>query len=424
MLKQGKYCAGKGVFLLLSVFLITGCGIFQPREPASLYVVPVIKDSSNILYKSSSIFISYLKCVVKQGSDTVYAGIYNKSVNFSFSIEIQNLEPGNNYSVIIYAFDEKGDFILKGFSWGIKIKPAVTTVVRINMEPFFPLPLFPENKSFINNPSPVIRWTPVSGAYHYELVINNLKSPDEPLFRVFTDSCFAFITTLLDNETFFWQVRASDLKGLWGKWSSIFSFTVDTVSPVPPTLILPENNTVVTCDSVLFKWTCENTDIDFYDLSILRENHFTSPETLISNIIQKNYLFIIDFPNNTYFWKVRGVDLAGNKGRWSACRRVIIQLIVPKAPDLIAPPDRAVLKDNYPVFEWRKSEKAVLYELCTAEDTTFNDPVLKVTDIDTCIYKSENPLMPGTYFWKVRAKDSRNNYSNWSNVWQFSIPLS
>jgi len=424
MEKYFKFSSVKTIFLLFSLFLITECGIFRPEKPAGMYVIPDIKQTGNVLYKSSSVFISYIKCIVKQGSDTVYTVIDDKSVNFNFSIKIRNLEPGNNYSVTIYAFDEKGDFILKGFSWGIKIRPDQTTVVYVKMKPFFPLLIFPEDKSFINNPSPVFRWAPVSDAYHYELNINNAENSKEPSFVIFTDSCFAFIENLPEDHTFFWQVRASDLKGVWGKWSTVFSFTVDTVSPASPSLILPVNNSVIRCDSILFKWACESTDIDFYEISISGQSYSAAPETLITDIRRNSYSFMVTYPNDTYVWKVRGVDFAGNKGRWSARGRIIIQLAVPKAPDLNDPPDGAVLKDGSPVFKWEKSENSVLYELCAAEDTTFNIPVLSVTDIDTCIYKPENPLMPGTYFWKVRAKDSRNNYSNWSHVWQFWVPLS
>jgi hypothetical protein len=74
-------------------------------------------------------------------------------------------------------------------------------------------------------------------------------------------------------------------------------------------------------------------------------------------------------------------------------------------PVLVAPADNATVMDNPPTFIWQRVAGADLYGLQVAPDDQFNVISVQTTCYMDTSYTPANPLVPGVYFWRVRAQE-------------------
>lgn len=65
----------------------------------------------------------------------------------------------------------------------------------------------------------------------------------------------------------------------------------------------------------------------------------------------------------------------------------------------------------------------VYYELQVCEDPYFKQNIIEVKDLTNTVYKlNEKDALPhGEYYWRIRAVDRANNYSDWSSTYIFKI---
>ena len=117
-------------------------------------------------------------------------------------------------------------------------------------------PIYPEHRQILRyRPDRVIWSIPVDPdgdpIVDYEVIVSDDPlcrwpvSPNlERLISISKDAgtnTFSFDNSFLNNnQTYYWKVRAQDKNGIWGPWSSVFEFTVQTLksSAVMPWLML------------------------------------------------------------------------------------------------------------------------------------------------------------------------------------------
>jgi hypothetical protein len=75
-----------------------------------------------------------------------------------------------------------------------------------------------------------------------------------------------------------------------------------------------------------------------------------------------------------------------------------------------------------PNLIWHSLDEAILYQVQMAKSAMFDELVFSETLTDT-FYVYESNLSNGQYFWRVRAKDNNDIWSDWSEamVWSFFI---
>jgi uncharacterized membrane protein len=100
-------------------------------------------------------------------------------------------------------------------------------------------------------------------------------------------------------------------------------------------------------------------------------------------------------------------------------------LILNRAPTLIAPSNGFSENDNTPTFEWSSVNNpgGVTYQIQIDDNVDFISPVYFAVDLteNNHALPGENALVPGTYFWRVRAVDNLGNALNWSSIWTLFI---
>ncbi|MDW7988204.1 MAG: C25 family cysteine peptidase, partial [candidate division WOR-3 bacterium] len=93
---------------------------------------------------------------------------------------------------------------------------------------------------------------------------------------------------------------------------------------------------------------------------------------------------------------------------------IIGDTIPPLPPILISPANNETLQTQVISLVWHKVSDAVLYQLTVNQ----NKAEYEITDTS---YTLE--LAQGNYNWQVRAKDGAGNWSDWSEIRQFTIRL-
>jgi parallel beta-helix repeat protein len=206
------------------------------------------------------------------------------------------------------------------------------------------------------------------------------------------------------------------------------TFTIDRTPPTAPTLVSPLGN--IENLKPLFDW--ENvTDvcgIREYRLSVATDFNFVNIVINKINLTSSSYQTLSNLlVPQTYYWKVRAVDVLDRLGDWSAIGvfNTVQDATPPTAPTLIAPLNGAGLVSSQPFFNWTDSYDAGgvdYYTLEIADNNLFSNIIFSVdVVISQHQISPEDWLSSGQYYWRARATDFAENIGSWSTIWSFTI---
>ncbi len=89
-------------------------------------------------------------------------------------------------------------------------------------------------------------------------------------------------------------------------------------------------------------------------------------------------------------------------------------------PTPVSPANNSSNLDVKINIDWTSVSGAVLYELQIDTSESFTSPMYTTIETMYSAYSINNLMYGITYYWKVRAKNSNNQYSDWSDTWNFS----
>ena len=89
-------------------------------------------------------------------------------------------------------------------------------------------------------------------------------------------------------------------------------------------------------------------------------------------------------------------------------------------PILINPPNNSNIS-SIPTFNWQSVSGSKEYNILIDDEPTVTSPYTKTPYYPTNQNYSPQTLNPGTYYWKVKAKDSSGVWSDWSTIWSFTL---
>jgi hypothetical protein len=265
----------------------------------------------------------------------------------------------------------------------------------------------------------------------YILQIDTTMSFTSPIY---IDTLTATSTTVSLNEAYYyWRVRAYDLAGNQGPFSTTDSFGVDISAPTTVSLIEPSNNSYQNANAVNFAWyssTDNLSGVDHYVLQYALNSSFTQglvETTLVDTTFTEN------LSDTTYYWHVMAVDVAGNDGAFSATWQFEVDTQEPSVPNLVTPIGGTWYSDTLLDFEWspvtnlnpfgqgisveRKAKNHLIllspiqYILEIDTSVSFSTPF-----IDTCASTTSSvALDEAFYYWRVRAFDMAGNQGAYSD---------
>ncbi|HSV95053.1 MAG TPA: fibronectin type III domain-containing protein [Spirochaetia bacterium] len=277
-----------------------------------------------------------------------------------------------------------------------------------------------------------------------------------------------------NDGVYYWQVRAEDKVGNQSAWSEAEKVTIDTVAPI---ITIDPYNTSWTNQNINVTASVNEGTLNFSSYLFTSNDEFTfiatdaasnssSKTVVISNIDKKvpvvnadnassswkNVNFDItlsvsdtggsmlsvakynwdsaasetvgtDFQNGQTINPLQGShvlylyakDNAGNESTWNGTYKFDSEK--PLAPKLDAPEDGFKTKGVAFSQKWESVADAVLYEYqsCNYDAGSGNCTSVKYSANFTGTTKSVGAGQPNSHFWwRVRAKDIANNWSDWS----------
>jgi hypothetical protein len=171
---------------------------------------------------------------------------------------------------------------------------------------------------------PTFKW---AACGHFDEVTYDLEISTDSTFATVdfeyadVDTNIFTVSTPLDEVEYFWRAKAHRIPDdTVSDYSEVWSFTVDVTAPDVPTLLSPDDSSIVTAFSPDFRWTEESKGSpvfytlqvaddslfppgpEFYEYSDIYDTSFALPETLTDSTV--------------YYWRTKAKDEAGHESAW------------------------------------------------------------------------------------------------------------
>ncbi len=222
--------------------------------------------------------------------------------------------------------------------------------------------------------------------------------------RVFeTRTQIASVSTKLPQGSYTWRVTSKGALAGADNVSAAQRFSIarreKAAAPVP---LRPENNSPMSAvliekEGLVFSWSA-GSELRKFRFLLSSNASFESPVT--DTQVDNNFVQIKrDLPIGRYYWRVQGLDSAGNPSEFSGTQ----SLVVAKDLELklAAPGDGTII--DYPgdsvTFRWDGPDM-MRYSLLVAASKNFDSPIYSES-VASRTYSIRN-LKPGTYYWRVR----------------------
>lgn len=165
-------------------------------------------------------------------------------------------------------------------------------------------------------------WNAVMGSTFYRLEVINTTSGSTVTATSTTVNNY---TTTLAQGNYEFKVRAENTSSFTA-WSSR-TFSVDQTAPTVPQLIFPADDAFYASPpaTIVFDWSNDATAATD-SLLISTDSTFASGIILqvLQSASQSNYTWTGAQSATTYFWRVRSIDLAGNKSNNSSVFKFVV----------------------------------------------------------------------------------------------------
>jgi hypothetical protein len=268
--------------------------------------------------------------------------------------------------------------------------------------------------------TPNFRWASIGGSSRYELQVRRVLPTGTQVVinEAFLSGTSFEPTVSLGLGTFQWQVRAYDVDGVAGEWSSVQSITIGQIAMTAPALV-----TVDTTPT--FTWT--NMDpgqgTTRYELLV---NQVGGQARYIVQSALTTTTFTPSTPlaNGTYDAWVRPLAPDGEGGLWSNTRRIVMDYRV--GPATYAP--TGISTDTTPTFRWQAAEGAAGYNLWVDNLSTGVQRVIFLqvphrANAAEITYTPPAALTAGDYRWWVQTVALSGQTTSYSAGTNFTVPV-
>ena len=207
------------------------------------------------------------------------------------------------------------------YYWRVKTKNADgvwsewgnTWSLIIDVEP--PINPSPYDGATTWDTTPLLDWEDVAGAAGYHAQVNTNDSFTGTMVgddSTITTSQYQVTTTLTDNTTYYWRVKAKNADGVWSEWGNTWSLIIDVEPPINPS---PYDGATTWDTTPLLDWE-DVAGAAGYHAQVNTNDSFTG--TMVgddSTITTSQYQVTTTLTDNTtYYWRVK---MKNDDGAWS-----------------------------------------------------------------------------------------------------------
>lgn len=300
----------------------------------------------------------------------------------------------------------------------VDILPPPTTQVT------GPVAALNAESSVVMSEFPQFSWLPSFNAVRYELWVNH---DDTGTSRVINEKAvvgLSFTPSLaLPQGNFSAWVRGVNIANEVGDWSPRFRFFLDVPTPSQPVVVAPTPNPVgvVIDPTPTIEWQV-SVPGNTYDLQLV---DVQTNELVINTtgLVGLTYTVPVELQERQYRVRVRSVNTIGETSEWS--EYLTFRIDEPNATTPTALGPNGTIRQNDVTFQWQHSPDSIRYEILVRDLRNQSNIVLQVTsfDVDTGLNVAsfDHNLVNGTYRFWVRAFNTQNTASGWSNSLSFIV---
>lgn len=312
------------------------------------------------------------------------------------------------------------------------VKIVLDTIINEDSIPSIPSLVSPENIAVDVELNPTLVWSASARAQLYSLVLaTDVSFNDVFASPTYFNDTFYQPPQLLDNTTYYWQVKALNEFG-FSDWSISRSFT--TLDNTAPSTIADLQISDTSETSATLTWTAPGNNgntgtASSYDMRFANDistitswdsaTQVTSePTPQIAGSAETMTVTGLEL-ENWYYFGIKTTDDAGNISLISNIDSIFLSSGIPEIPILQLPENNAIDVAINPILEWNATERAQLYNLIVATDILFNDIYISPNNISGTSYQLDSLFNDTTYYWQVQAINDMG-MSEWSEVWSFT----
>ncbi len=190
----------------------------------------------------------------------------------------------------------------------------------------------PSDDLYTNDTSIIFNWTAIEFASHYEFALIKVTTSGESIVYesepLTTTSLSLDDSVLSEDAVYKWEVFAVNTDNETQTTASTRTFSIDTVVPSVPSLLTPTFEQEFVVDELIsFSWNYASdsgpvvsTVTSIYEVA--SDKSFTN---VVLNGDTEGTSFSQEFTAiGTYYWRVRGEDLAGNIGGYNLNGKFIV----------------------------------------------------------------------------------------------------
>jgi hypothetical protein len=231
-------------------------------------------------------------------------------------------------------------------------------------------------------------------------------------------------TGLINGTTYSFKVRALDFAGNIGQFSSCSgNIMIDTTAPSATTNLREAASVgggadvAYDLDGTLYlSWDAGSdgagSGIETYEIEVFTQASCLGTGTKTSGLSPATlWKVFTGSHNNTYSFRVRTYDFAGNSTLSICSNGVYVDLVPPGSFSLTI---SATTKDRTPEITWGASAGALNYTLVVDDQSDCLTPIQTVSGLTTEVYELA-ALEDGTWFVCVKAFDSSGNETDATN---------
>lgn len=181
----------------------------------------------------------------------------------------------------------------------------------------------------------------------------------------------------------------------------------------------PSLEQVILSKNIKFKWSTMGQEFQEYKVSVSTQPDFSAAISKTTNTNELEWL--LPDTDRKYYWKVEATNNqaeAKSPVRW-------FYTSTSQGPELLQPANELSFKlesdqeKKEILFSWLESFQAQAYEIQVSKDEQFQS--LLSSKLVNGIEFGPGVFAKGDYFWRVRAQYGKQNFSDWSNVFRFSV---
>ncbi len=139
---------------------------------------------------------------------------------------------------------------------------------------------------------------------------------------------------------------------------------------------------------------------------------------VFDKLTDSNIIRATDLADGQYFLRLRAYDQNGLEGL-----NTDLQITVntqPEPPFILSPKQNGKTAEELPLFQWTERDTVKKYHFQLADNPSFKDPIVDISDLDEAEYTPEKSLELGEYYWRIAVLDDEGKDGPFSDIQTFN----